>query len=36
MLLNTYIENIKHSHVKVKYTINKNTKKIIEILKCET
>jgi len=27
MLLNTQIESIKHSHVKEKYTINKNIKK---------
>jgi len=27
MLLNTYIESIKHSQVKGKYTINKNIKK---------
>ena len=27
VLLNTYIESIKHFHVKEKYTINKNIKK---------
>jgi len=27
MLLNTWIESVKHSHVKRKYTINKNIKK---------
>jgi len=35
MLLNTAIESIKHTHVKGKYIINKNIKKIIEIFKYE-
>jgi len=25
--MNTYINSIKHSHMKIKYTINKNIKK---------
>jgi len=36
MLLNTWIETVKHFHVKGKYTINKSIKKRIEIFKCET